>query len=100
MAIQQHDARQAPPTGVSRRRFLLLIGAGLNAIAAALLAVPVLGYVFAGFCRKGTSQAWISLVPIATYPGRPNRPAPSTDPSRRQEDATDSQTRCRAEGVA
>ena len=34
MAMQQHEASQAPPTGVSRRRFLLLIGAGLNAIAA------------------------------------------------------------------
>ena len=68
MAIQQHDASQAPPTGVSRRKFLLLIGAGLNAIAAALLAAPILGYVFASFGRKGPSQAWISLGPIDTYP--------------------------------
>ncbi len=73
MAMQQHDASQAPPTGVSRRRFLLLIGAGLNAIAAVLLAAPVLGYVFASFGRKGPSQAWISLGPIDTYPENQTR---------------------------
>ena len=80
MAMQQHDASQAPPTAVSRRRFLLLIGAGLNAIAVALLAAPVLGYVFASFGRKGPSQAWISLGPIDTYPESQTRLATYRNP--------------------
>ncbi len=94
MAIQQHDASQAPPTGVSRRKFLLLIGAGLNAIAAALLAAPILGYVFASFGRKGPSQAWISLGPIDTYPENQTRLATYRNPFTRPWDGTTANIPC------
>jgi len=94
MAMQQHDASQAPPTAVSRRRFLLLIGAGLNAIAAALLAAPVLGYVFASFGRKGPSQAWISLGPIDTYPESQTRLATYRNPFTRPWDGKTANIPC------
>ena len=94
MAMQQHDASQAPPTAVSRRRFLLLIGAGLNTIAAALLAAPVLGYVFASFGRQGPSQAWISLGPIDSYPESQTRLATYRNPFTRPWDGKTANIPC------
>src|SRR5438128_4103275 len=94
MAIHQHDASQAPPTGVSRRGVLLMVGAVLNVIAAALLAAPILGYVFASFGRKGPSQAWISLGPIDTYRENQTRLATYRNPFTRRWDGTTGNIPC------
>ncbi len=52
MAIEQDKLEEKlltetpPASGISRRSFLFYLGAGLNAIAGALFAIPVVGYVF------------------------------------------------------
>jgi menaquinol-cytochrome c reductase iron-sulfur subunit len=44
----------------SRRSFLITLGVALNAIAAALLAIPLVGYL-AGALRQRKEQAWITI---------------------------------------
>jgi Rieske Fe-S protein len=63
----------------TRRGFLLALGLGLNAIAAALVAIPFLGYLFAP-ARKLAEQAWIPLGPLADFPERQTRLATYRNP--------------------
>jgi menaquinol-cytochrome c reductase iron-sulfur subunit len=53
-----------PPT---RRRFLLVAGLALNAAAAVLVGIPVLGYLL-GPIRRRPAQTWILLGPIERFP--------------------------------
>lgn len=57
-----HTARQ-----ISRRNFLVRLGLALNAIAAVLLAIPLIGYI-AGALRSRKEQAWIKLGPLSDFP--------------------------------
>src|SRR5437870_961262 len=43
--------KDAPAKPLSRRNLLLKVGTGLNGIAAALIGVPLLGYVLSSFTR-------------------------------------------------
>src|SRR5262245_16744582 len=51
----------------SRRNFLITIGVALNAIAAVLLTVPIVGYLV-GALRTRKEQAWIKLGPLSRFP--------------------------------
>ena len=62
------DKQQPNNSGVSRRGFMLKVGAALNVIAASLVAVPIIGYVFSSFLKKEASQAWITLGPLDRFP--------------------------------
>ena len=55
MAEQERESSQTPPGGVSRRGFLFMLGAALNAVAATLLVIPVISYVFSSFRRRVAS---------------------------------------------
>src|SRR5215468_3761542 len=57
----------AEPTSTSRRNFLIKLGIALNAIAAAVLALPLIGYL-AGALRTRKEQAWITLGPVNDFP--------------------------------
>ena len=52
---------------MSRRNFLVRLGLGLNAIAAVLLTIPLIGYI-AGALRSRNEQAWIKLGPLSDFP--------------------------------
>jgi menaquinol-cytochrome c reductase iron-sulfur subunit len=67
------------PEAVSRRGFLLRLGLALNAAAAALLAVPILGYLMAPV-RRLAEQAWISLGPLTQFPNGQTRLATYRNP--------------------
>ena len=86
----------------SRRRFLLKIGAALNVIAAALITIPLIGYVFSSFMRKGPYQSWISLGPIDSFPEKQTRLAKYRNPFTRPWDGATGDIPCwvrRVEGV-
>lgn len=51
----------------TRRNFLIKIGVALNAIAAALLSVPIVSYL-AGALRTRQAQAWIPLGAVSDFP--------------------------------
>ena len=70
------------PKKVSRRSMLMALGVGINAVAAALFAVPIIGYVFAPARRKEMSAdlAWVSLGDLAQFPEGETRLATYRNP--------------------
>ena len=68
----------------SRRDFLFKLGVALNAVAAAMVGIPIIGFVFASF-RK-TPPVWISLGPVTQFPENSTRMASFLNPYRRPED--------------
>lgn len=79
MMVQKPTPHQPPTSAVSRRGVLLAFGVALNAVAAALLAIPIVGYVFSSFRHK-TVQAWILLGPLEHFPEQLTRLATYRNP--------------------
>jgi len=53
----------------SRRAFLFKLSLLLNGAVGAVLAVPILGYIFGPALRKSSSyNAWVSLGPVGNFP--------------------------------
>ncbi len=69
----------SPAQPTSRRVFLLRLGILLNAIAAAIFVVPVLGYL-ASPMRKFVWLSWISLGPLEHFPAHQTRLATYRNP--------------------
>jgi len=72
MAIKELESKlqekaEAEIKGTPRRTFLLQLGFLLNGIAAVLVSVPVLGYVFSSFRREGPFRSWIALGPVESF---------------------------------
>ncbi len=70
------------PKKVSRRSMLMALGIGINAVAGALFAVPIIGYIFAPARRKQMSAdlAWVSLGELAQFPEGETRLATYRNP--------------------
>jgi menaquinol-cytochrome c reductase iron-sulfur subunit len=64
----------------TRRNFLVTLGMGLNAIAATLLAVPIIGYLGGALKNRSRDQAWITLGKIDAFPVGQTRLATYTNP--------------------
>ena len=52
MAVHEPQQSQTTPPDISRRSLLFALGVGLNAVAATLVAIPIIGYVFSSFRYK------------------------------------------------
>lgn len=78
---------------ISRRGFLLTLGAILNTVAATLLALPVVGYVFSSL-RRGAHFSWISLGAVDNFPEHQTRLASYDNPYRRPWDGTTTHIAC------
>lgn len=78
---------------ISRRGFLVKLGIALNAIAGALLAIPLIGYVFSSFSRR-PSQSWIMLGAIEDYPENQTRVASYHNPFTRPWDGATAEIPC------
>lgn len=63
------------PDNLSRRAMLMKLGILFNGIIAAVLAVPVLGYLFSPLARsrKGSYETWIPLGSLEQYPAGQTR---------------------------
>lgn len=66
MEHESHPALAAPPPGPSRRTLLFWLTYAMSALAAVLLAIPLVGYVF-GPLRKHKVY-WIGLGPTSDFP--------------------------------
>lgn len=77
MAETTGPAAPLPP--VTRRGFLYALGLALNAVAAALFAVPVVGFLLAP-ARRLAEQAWVPLGPLAGFPEGQTRLATYRNP--------------------
>jgi Rieske Fe-S protein len=70
------------PGKMSRRNMLMILCVGINAIAATLFAVPILGYIFAPARRRVMSAdlAWVSLGQLTQFPPGQTRLATYRNP--------------------
>jgi len=86
-----HDVPPASPA--SRRGFLFKLGVGLNVLGAALVGIPVIGYIFAPARRLG-GQSWIKLGSVDAYPAGQTRLASYENPYRVEWDGASSKVAC------
>jgi menaquinol-cytochrome c reductase iron-sulfur subunit len=91
--IAQEKA-EAGKEGTSRRSFLFRLGFLLNGIAAVLVAVPVIGYLFSSFRSKEQFQSWIALGPVTGFPENQTRLATYRNPYTRPWDGTTADIPC------
>ena len=79
------SAESAAPVAkkVSRRSMLTIVGIGLNAIAGALFAVPIIGYILAPGARREMKKdlSWVTLGEITQFPVGETRFATYRNPS-------------------
>src|SRR3989454_4381510 len=86
----QHDS---PMPAASRRGFLFKLGLGLNLLGAALVGVPVIGYIFAPVRRLG-GRSWITLGPVGRFPAGETRLAVYENPFRVAWDGATAKVAC------
>jgi menaquinol-cytochrome c reductase iron-sulfur subunit len=82
------------PQSQSRRGFLFRLGIALNVLGAALVGVPVLGYIFGPARRHTDGQSWIALGPIAGFPAGQTRLATYENPVRVAWDGATAKVAC------
>jgi len=75
------DPEPPASAGASRRGFLFKLGLLLNGLGAALVGIPVLGYVLAPARRLG-GQAWVTLGAVTSFPEGETRLAIYENPFR------------------
>src|SRR4030095_9848066 len=85
------------PTTTSRRGFLFKLGLALNAIAAALVGIPVIGYLLAPVRGRG-GQAWIKLGTVGSFPEGQTRLATYENPFRVAWDGPSAKIACWVRG--
>lgn len=79
--------------GISRRSFLFKLGMGLNIVAAALVSVPLIGYLFSAVRHKAW-QAWIPLGRLEDFPENQTRLATYINPFTRPWDGMTAKLPC------
>ena len=81
------------PEKTSRRTFLFRLGIVINAIAATIFAIPILGYVLAP-ARRFTWLDWIPLGPLTDFPENQTRLAKYLNPYRKPWDGETDKIPC------
>ena len=79
---------------MSRRNLLVKAGLALNAVAAALIGIPILGFVVSGLKGRKQEDSWISLGPLAQFPEGETRLATYRNPFTRPWDGDTAQIPC------
>lgn len=82
------------PQSQSRRGFLFRLGIALNVLGAALVGVPVVGYVFGSARRRTDGQSWIALGPVSGFPAGETRLATYENPVRVAWDGATAKVAC------
>jgi len=82
------------PTSQSRRGFLFRLGIYLNVLGAALVGIPVVGYVFGAARRRTDGQSWIELGTVSRFPAGQTRLATYENPVRVAWDGATAKVAC------
>ena len=82
------------PTSQSRRGFLFRLGIFLNVLGAALVGIPVVGYVFGAAPRRPDGQSWIELGTVGRFPAGETRLATYENPVRVAWDGATAKVAC------
>jgi Rieske Fe-S protein len=96
LAVGQLDEEQTPvdPLTVSRRWFLLKVGALFNAVVGVAVAVPVVKYLLSPVKSDAAYKSWVSLGSVATFPIGETRLAKFTNPVSRDWDGETDRVAC------
>jgi menaquinol-cytochrome c reductase iron-sulfur subunit len=81
------------PTATPRRNFLVRVGVGLSALATAVAAVPILGYLLSPL-RAQRQRAWISLGQASAFPVGETRLASFQNPYQHSWDGPTAEVPC------
>lgn len=105
MPSSPNPAPTAPapaPRKISRRHWLMPIGIALNAVAGALIAIPVVGYLLAPASRKQrrADLDWVSLGDLNQYPVGETRLATYRNPMVRPWDGDTGDIACWVRRIA
>ena len=82
------------PRQQSRRGFLFRLGLGLNVLGAALVGIPVVGYLFGPPRQRADGHAWIRLGPTNGFPAGETRLATYENPVRVAWDGATAKVAC------
>ena len=94
IGVTEGELVQHVRTKPSRRAFLFKLGAALNVVAASLMGIPVIGFVFSSFRSKGTSESWIGLGALDGFPEGQTRLATYRNPYTRPWDGPTADIPC------
>src|ERR1700752_719723 len=83
----------SPPTSGSRRGFLFKLGLALNVVGAALVGIPVLGFILSPMRRVG-GKSWIKIGPVGNFPEGETRLATYRNPVSVQWDGATANIAC------
>ena len=88
------DLGTAVPAAISRRNLLVRLGTALSGVGAALMGVPIIGFIFSSFSRATPARAWVSLGPVEHFPQKETRLAVYRNPSTRPWDGDTANVPC------
>jgi menaquinol-cytochrome c reductase iron-sulfur subunit len=77
----------------TRRDFLLQVGTAINAVAAFMIGVPIIGFVVSSLIRS-TPRVWVSLGPVSKFPEGATRLAAYETPYKRMVDGPTATLTC------
>jgi quinol---cytochrome c reductase iron-sulfur subunit, bacillus type len=79
---------------ISRRSALIKLGVLINGAVAAVLAVPVIGYLFSSILRQRDYSTWVALGPLSQFPEGHTRLATYKNPLHRSWDGETADIPC------
>ena len=99
MSSAKNSTRQEPEGGQNslnpaRRDWLFNAGIVFNVVAGAMLAVPLIGFVFSSFNEKKDPRKWISLGTLESFPEKSTRIATYRNPFTRPWDGETADIPC------
>jgi menaquinol-cytochrome c reductase iron-sulfur subunit len=94
MAGEEENKLSQTGSAPSRRAFLFKLGIALNALAATMLGIPVIGYVLSSFRSKAPYQSWILLGSLEGFPENQTRLATYRNPFTRPWDGATADIPC------
>src|SRR5215469_13591599 len=89
-------------TTISRRGFFVKLGILFNALAASVVAVPILGFLFSSITRGRANGylSWVSLGPVSDFPEGQTRLASFRNPYVMPTDGKTADTACWVRRIA
>jgi quinol---cytochrome c reductase iron-sulfur subunit, bacillus type len=94
MTVNEHESNRTTHSESSRRGFLLRLGAALNLLAAALIGIPVIGFLLSSFRSRARPGSWIKLGALEAFPENQTRLATFRNPFTRPWDGTTADIPC------